>query len=97
MNFYRGIPVSSGVAIGPVFKPRLEHLGVGRDNIADTATEEARFHEALETAKAQVRRLIEQLRAGGRQTELEILESQLMMFEDASLIDGVVEKINTLN
>jgi phosphotransferase system enzyme I (PtsI) len=97
MNFYRGIPVSSGVAIGPVFKPRLEHLGVGRDNVEDTAAEEARFHEALETAKAQVRRLIEQLRAGGRQTELEILESQLMMFEDASLIDGVVEKINTLN
>lgn len=89
MMFFHGVAVSKGVAIGPVFKPRLEVLGVGRDEVDDPEREIARFREALATARAQIESIIERLRDQGAETRLGILESQLMMFSDESLVKSV--------
>jgi phosphotransferase system enzyme I (PtsI) len=90
---YKGIAVSGGIAIGTVYKPKLEYLGVGRDQVDDPAAEIVRFEVALKTAQDQLTRLIEKLKAQDQVTESQIVETQLMMYDDSTLNDGVREAI----
>jgi phosphotransferase system enzyme I (PtsI) len=93
---FQGVPVSKGVAIGRVVKPKLELLNVGQDHIDDPENQIARFAKALKASKRQLERLIETLRESGRLTELKIVESQRMMLDDTTLLGGVEENIRSL-
>ncbi|MCX7021192.1 MAG: phosphoenolpyruvate--protein phosphotransferase [bacterium] len=93
---FQGVPVSKGVAIGRVVKPKLELLNVGQDHIDDPENQIARFSRALKTSKRQLERLIENLRESNRLTELKIVESQRMMLDDDTLMGGVQETIRSL-
>jgi len=93
---FQGVPVSKGVAIGRVVKPKLELLNVGQDHVDDPENQIERFDRALKTSKRQLERLIEALRESGRLTELKIVESQRMMLDDDTLLKGVVENIRNL-
>jgi phosphotransferase system enzyme I (PtsI) len=94
---FQGVPVSKGVAIGQVAKPKLELLNVGQDHIDDPEHQIDRFRKALEFSKRQLERLIESLRKDERLTELKIVESQRMMLDDTTLFDGVEENIRGLS
>jgi phosphotransferase system enzyme I (PtsI) len=93
---FQGVPVSKGVAIGRVVKPKLELLNVGQDHVDDPENQVERFGRALKTSKRQLERLIETLRESGRLTELKIVESQRMMLDDSTLVVGVEENIRSL-
>ncbi|HDR06225.1 MAG TPA: hypothetical protein ENN88_01175, partial [Candidatus Coatesbacteria bacterium] len=93
---FHGAPVSKGVAIGRVVKPRLELLNVGQDQIDDPEYQIERFHKALAASKRQLERLLAALRADGRLTELKIVESQQMMLDDETLLRGVEDNIRSL-
>ncbi len=94
---FQGVPVSMGVAIGQVAKPKLELLNVGRDHIEDPEHQIERFEKALGTSKRQLERLINSLRADERLTELKIVESQRMMLDDTTLLEGVKDHIRRLS
>lgn len=93
---FQGVPVSKGVAIGRVVKPKLELLNVGQDHVDDPEKQIERFTRALAASKRQLERLIGTLRESGRLTELKIVESQRMMLDDDTLLGGVKEGIREL-
>ncbi len=97
-----GIPASPGIVMGPARVLRMDiptvpHGGsVAPENVED---EIARFHEARAAVREQILRLQEDTRASLGEIEAQIFEPQLMMLDDAEIVDGTVTYIreNYLN
>ena len=90
-----GIPASPGIVIGPARvvgwePPRIPHETI---DPADIDPEIARFHEARETARAELRELMEYTARRLGSVEAQIFEPQLLMLDDVELVDRTVDYI----
>ena len=83
-----GLPVFSGVAIGPavVYRKVQRTLPVSS---GDPAVEKAKFEAALETARQQLTALYEKAKVEIGEEQAAIVEVQLLMLEDLDYLDGV--------
>ena len=83
-----GLPVFSGVAIGPavVYRKAQRTLPVSS---GDPAVEKAKFEAALETARQQLTALFEKAKVEIGEEQAAIVEVQLLMLDDLDYLDGV--------
>ncbi|MBE5769001.1 MAG: phosphoenolpyruvate--protein phosphotransferase [Clostridiales bacterium] len=83
-----GLPVFSGVAIGPavVYRKAQRTLPVSS---GDPAVEKAKFESALEVARQQLTELFEKAKVEIGEEQAAIVEVQLLMLEDLDYLDGV--------
>ncbi|HEX6941188.1 MAG TPA: phosphoenolpyruvate--protein phosphotransferase [Longimicrobiales bacterium] len=90
-----GIPAAPGIVIGPAHVVRWEVPRVPHGTVPPEAVEPEveRFHEAREWAKARIREIRERAEARLGQVEAHIFDPQLLMLDDAELIDRTVEYI----
>jgi len=90
-----GIPAAPGIVIGPAHVLRLEIPRVPHVMVApeEVDREIERFHEAREWAKARIREVRDSTEARLGEVEAHIFDPQLLMLDDAELIDGTVEYI----
>ncbi len=94
-RIHEGLPISEGIAIGPVRRvrwgvPEVPHLTVPEEQV-DREVE--RFHEA----RAWARDCLDAIREGTAQRlgsmEARIFEPQLLMLDDPDLVDGTLRYI----
>ena len=83
-----GLPVFSGVAIGPavVYRKAERTLPIPS---GDPALEKAKFEAAIETAREQLTALYEKAKVEIGEEQAAIVEVQLLMLEDLDYLDGV--------
>lgn len=83
-----GLPVFSGVAIGPcvVYSKAQKALPVPS---GDPAVEKAKFEAALEVARQQLTELYEKAKVEIGEEQAAIVEVQLLMLDDLDYLDGV--------
>jgi multiphosphoryl transfer protein len=91
---WTGIPVSPGVAIGPVlqYRPRLPEVVVRQ--VADTAGEWPRLATAIQTARQEVQELHAKAVRQVGATEAAIFEAHLLFLDDPDLLAAVRKRIN---
>ena len=87
-----GLPVFSGVAIGPavVYRKAQRTLPIPS---GDPAVEQAKFDAALETAREQLTALFEKAKIEIGEEQAAIVEVQLLMLDDLDYLDGVAAAI----
>lgn len=92
---YQGIAASSGYAVGPVFKVRLQTLVPERRSIApdEIPGEKKRFQKAVARARDEIQELIGQLERDLGTDEADILSSQLFILEDEMVWDATLAAI----
>lgn len=83
-----GLPVFSGVAIGPavVYRKQAKVLPVPS---GDPVVEKAKFDAALETAREQLSALYEKAKVELGEEKAAIVEVQMLMLEDLDYLDAV--------
>ena len=92
---FTGIPASPGIAVGPIHVSARgfsapEIYEIAEDEVAD---EQARFQEAVNITKKQLKDLQERLESLAGNSESEIFEAHVMLLEDKSLIERVLQAI----
>jgi phosphoenolpyruvate-protein phosphotransferase (PTS system enzyme I) len=90
-----GIPASPGIVIGPAYvlrweMPRVPHVTVAEE---DVEAEIRRFHDARRLAQDRIREIQHQTVERLGSVEAQIFEPQILMLEDAELVDGTVAYI----
>jgi phosphotransferase system enzyme I (PtsI) len=96
MTYFRdGISASPGIVVGPAHVlrwelPRVPHVTVAREHVA---AEIERFHDARLWAQQRIREIQEQTEQRLGQVEAQIFEPQVLMLEDADLVNGTVAYI----
>jgi phosphoenolpyruvate-protein phosphotransferase (PTS system enzyme I) len=90
-----GIPASPGIVIGPAYVlqwelPRVPHITVGAD---DVEAEIERFNEARRFAQDRIRDIQTQTIERLGHVEAQIFEPQVLMLDDADLVDGTIAYI----
>jgi phosphoenolpyruvate-protein phosphotransferase (PTS system enzyme I) len=90
-----GIPASPGIVVGPAYVlrwevPRVPHVTVDADGVDH---EVERFHEARSWAQGRIREIQQQTVERLGHVEAQIFEPQIMMLDDADLVDGTVAYI----
>ncbi len=93
----QGIPVSPGIAIGPV---HVIARGFSAPEVyaiseRDVPEEQERFRLALESTKQQLAELQERIQSISGEGESLIFEAHLMVLEDRALLDRVADAIST--
>lgn len=96
---HKRIPASPGIAIGKAFILLKKEQMVMKRTIEDPLAEKARFHQALEGAKAHMDGMIKTARSEGREESAAIFEAHHLILEDPELITTVEtlideEKVN---
>jgi phosphotransferase system enzyme I (PtsI) len=87
-----GIPASPGIVIGPAYVlhwelPRVPHVNVPESQVE---TEIERFHEARRWAQERIRGIQQDSAKRLGDVEAQIFEPQILMLEDAELVNGTV-------
>lgn len=97
MLVLKGIPASSGVAIGKVFLFNSEELLIPRRQIteADIPAEVMRFEEALVQTRHQILGIQRRLEDEMGQEHAEIFNAHLLVLEDQSLREEVLSGMKT--
>ena len=88
----KGLPVFSGVAIGPavVYRKSQRVLPVSS---GDPQLEQSKFDAARETARQQLSQLYEKAKAELGEDKAAIVEVQMLMLDDLDYLDGVADAI----
>ncbi len=91
----KGIGVSSGVAIGPVFLLTPAVIRVEERSIRphDIDREIARFEEALIETRRQIREIQSALGVASSGTDASILEAHLMVLDDRTFVEEVIGNV----
>jgi phosphotransferase system enzyme I (PtsI) len=92
---FTGIPASPGIAVGPIHVSARgfsapEIYEISEDQVTE---EQVRFQEAVNITKKQLKDLQERLESLAGNSESEIFEAHVMLLEDKSLIDRVMQAI----
>lgn len=92
---FTGIPASPGIALGPIHVSARgfsapEIYEIPEDQVAE---EQLRFLEAVNMTKKQLKDLQERLESLAGNSESEIFEAHVMLLEDKSLVDRVLQAI----
>lgn len=92
----RGIGVSSGVVVGPVFMLTTEEDRIVEREIteAEIPREIARFEEALVATRHQIHDIQEKVSAAIGPESASIFEAHLLVVDDRAMIDEVVRGLN---
>ncbi len=95
---FTGIPVSGGVAIGPVFRASEREIEVTRHKVqaADIASETSRFEAAIDQSRKQLAKLRGRLAVLPEESQQEIaplLDAYLRMIGPSRLIRGIRRRI----
>jgi len=87
-----GLPVFSGVSIGPavVYRKAERVLPISS---GDPAVEQAKFNAAVETAREQLSALYEKAKIELGEEKAAIVEVQMLMLDDLDYLDGVAMAI----
>jgi phosphoenolpyruvate-protein phosphotransferase (PTS system enzyme I) len=90
-----GVPASPGIVAGPVHLLRWEVPDVRHRIIPDDAIPEeiARLHDAFTRAKERLRQVRARAEQHAGPEEAAIFDAQLLMLDDASLIEEVESNI----
>lgn len=83
-----GLPVFPGVAIGPAVVYRKAER-VSPVSSGDPAQEQAKFNQAVDTAREQLSALFEKAKAEIGEEQAAIVEVQMLMLEDLDYLDAV--------
>lgn len=94
-KIFTGIPASPGIAVGPIHVSARgfsapEIYEINEDEVAE---EQLRFQEAVNITKKQLKDLQERLESLAGNSESEIFEAHVMLLEDKSLIERVLQAI----
>jgi len=94
-RIHDGIGASPGIVSGPAFVlrwelPRVPHTTIEPGGID---AETARFHEARRWAQDRIREIQQHTEERLGHVEAQIFEPQILMLDDADLVDGTVEYI----
>jgi len=94
-----GISAAPGIVIGRAHvvrwdMPRAPHLTLPEDRVDE---EIVRFHEAREFAKDRIREIRQQAEQRLGETEAHIFDPQILMLDDAAIIDGTIDYIRENN
>jgi len=92
---FTGIPASPGIAVGPIHVSARGFSAPEIYEIAENqvAEEQSRFQEAVNITKKQLKDLQERLESLAGNSESEIFEAHVMLLEDKSLIERVLQAI----
>ena len=87
---YDGIPAAPGIVIGPAFVlnwqvPRVPHVTILPEEVE---REVERFDQARESAKRRIREIRDQTASQLGDVEAHIFDPQIVMLDDAELIEG---------
>lgn len=93
MRRFSGIAASEGIAIGPAYLYRPVTVSTARYAVADPQAERARFHRAVERAKAQLDAIHRQASATMGENAAAIFEAHRMFLEDPVLLEAVEGRI----
>ena len=90
-----GIPASPGIVVGPAYVlrweiPRVPHVTVAAEEVDG---EVAKFNEARAWAQARIREIQRQTEERLGYVEAQIFEPQILMLDDADLVDGTTAYI----
>jgi phosphoenolpyruvate-protein phosphotransferase (PTS system enzyme I) len=90
-----GIPASPGIVVGPAWVLRWELPRVPHVTVSEAQVEEEieRFHDARRWAQDRIREIQEQTIERLGPVEAQIFEPQILMLEDADLVNGTVSYI----
>jgi phosphotransferase system enzyme I (PtsI) len=93
---YDGTPASPGIVIGRAHRVEWEHIRVPHQTIRaeQVESEIRRFLEAREAARDQIERIKAETESRLGPVEAQIFEPQLMMIQDAELVDDVESYIS---
>ncbi|QTL97650.1 phosphoenolpyruvate--protein phosphotransferase [Iocasia frigidifontis] len=89
----QGIAASPGIAIGRVFLKAEDNIEFKEKTIDDIEKELKRLSIALENAKIELKKLMEETSEKLGQKEAEVFEAHLMLVDDLELIEPIKEKI----
>ena len=87
------VPVSGGIAIGPLFFAEPGNTAVPAHKVNDTRKEKERLRKAIETAKADLARDEMALRQTLGKDEAEIFRAQALVLEDPALLEAAERAI----
>src|SRR5271154_1458017 len=94
---YKGIPVSPGIAIGPLVLLYADEHIVRKRRIRpeDVAGEITRFEAALLKTRQQIQTIRSQLATSIGEADASIFDAHILSLEDSSLIESVKEQVNS--
>ena len=87
-----GRPAYSGIAIGRAYVYQKK-TGELPESCGDAAAEQARFDEAVETARSQLQELFEKTKREIGEEQAMIIDVQMMMLDDLDFIESVQDMI----
>ncbi len=90
---YKGVPASSGIAIGKAFLLTKKHYIIEKREIVNPVAEQERFFQAIKKAKAHVKKMIISSRDDHQDETAEILKAHQTILEDPELINTVSSQI----
>lgn len=91
----QGLSICEGLALGPIKKIVHEEPQIVETLCADSGAEITSFQKALESAKHQIKNILEEKKSLLGKNELQIFEAHLMFLEDPEYLDQIVDKIKT--
>ncbi len=89
----KGIAASPGIAIGRALKKKEKEIGVQRKEITNVEKELEMLHEAIQTAKEDLKKIEEKTQERMGKKEAEIFAAHGMILEDPELISSLEKKI----
>jgi phosphotransferase system enzyme I (PtsI) len=94
-TIYRGVPASSGVAIGKAFLLNRETVEVKQKKIDENEIQKEilRFKKALDETKKELFKIKEKVAKRIDPDHAKIFEAQIMILEDDLINDAVIERI----
>jgi phosphoenolpyruvate-protein phosphotransferase/dihydroxyacetone kinase phosphotransfer subunit len=84
----RPVPVSPGIAIGPLFFVETGDIEIPAQEISDPSKEKEKLRRAIDTAKAELARDEAALRQSLGNEEAEIFHAQALVLEDPELLEA---------
>lgn len=90
----RGIGVSPGIGIGPVFLFDVQSLEVPRYAITEIAGELHRFHVAIETVRKELKRVHKQTVRALGEGHADIFAAHLMLLDDVAMHEEIEARLN---
>lgn len=91
----KGIPASSGIAMGPAYLWTKEEFVIPKQGIADEqiAVQIQLFEEALIKTRREILDLQKKIAVEMGQTEAEIFDAHLLVLEDRTIIEEVISRL----
>ena len=91
----KGIPASSGIAIGPALVISKAKIIIEERDILpkDLNNEISKFHKALEQTKAEIAKLQDKLKTVLGEKESKILDAHIMILNDKTLISQIEKQV----